>query len=175
MPRIKAQPQDLAEPAELVDAIRKRRGGILNSVDRLLLHAPPIAAGWNQLFLALRSTVELSAKHRELAICGVALLHKDDFELDVHAPIFLKAGGTPEQLAALGQIEEAAANIELFDAAERAVIRLAIESTRNGKVSDKTFGDLRSSFSSERHILELVVIVAAYNMSARVIAALDIR
>jgi alkylhydroperoxidase family enzyme len=175
MPRIRAQPEDITEPVELVSAIRKRRGGKLNSVDRLLLHAPSIAAGWNQLFLALRSTVELSEKHRELAICRVALLHRDDFEIDVHAPIFLKAGGTSEQLAALGHLGETANHTVLFDATERAVIRLATESTRDGKVSDDTFNELRSNFSSERHIVELVVVVAAYNMSARVIAALAIR
>jgi len=37
------QPMDLAEPAELVAAIRKRRGGKFINLDRMLLHSVPIA------------------------------------------------------------------------------------------------------------------------------------
>ena len=48
MPRIPYLPADIAEPAELVAAIRKRRGGELINLDRLLLYSPPVAAGWNQ-------------------------------------------------------------------------------------------------------------------------------
>jgi alkylhydroperoxidase family enzyme len=175
MPRIKPQPEDIAEPAELVGAIRKRRGGKLNAVDRLMLHAPPIAAAWNGIFLAVRSTEELSAKHRELAICCVASLHEDEFELGVHAPIYQHAGGTSEQLAALDHVEEAASNVKLFDPVERAIIRFAVESTQECKVDDDTFNELHASLLSERRVLELVVVVAAYNMSARVIAALAVR
>src|SRR5690606_15711496 len=47
MPRIPYQPEDLAEPAEVVDAIRRRRGGKLLELDRMLLHSAPLAAGWN--------------------------------------------------------------------------------------------------------------------------------
>ena len=41
------QPMDLTEPAELVAAIRKRRGGQFINLERMLLHSTPIAEGWN--------------------------------------------------------------------------------------------------------------------------------
>ncbi|NCX26019.1 MAG: carboxymuconolactone decarboxylase family protein, partial [Burkholderiaceae bacterium] len=41
------QPLDLAEPADLVAEIRKRRGGQLINLDRMLLHSEPVARGWN--------------------------------------------------------------------------------------------------------------------------------
>ena len=46
MPRIPYVPIDLAEPRELVEAIRARRGGQLSHLDRLLLHSPQLASGW---------------------------------------------------------------------------------------------------------------------------------
>src|SRR5690606_10326538 len=48
-PRIPYQPADLAEPAEVVDAIRQRRGGELLELDRMLLHSAPLAARWNAM------------------------------------------------------------------------------------------------------------------------------
>jgi len=47
-------PMDLAEPAELVAAIRERRGGQFINLDRMLLHSIPIAQGWNHFVGAIR-------------------------------------------------------------------------------------------------------------------------
>lgn len=174
MPRIDYQPEDISEPARLVNAMRKRRGGKLNAVDRMLLHAPPIASGWNELFLALRSKLELPPKYREMAICGVAILHGNHFEVEVHAPIYLESGGTPAQLAALQRFEESSGDSALFDAAERAVMLLTIESTRRVKVREETFAEVKKHFTGSRQVVELVTVIAAYNMAARFIAALEV-
>lgn len=40
MARIPLVPLDLQEPKDIVDAVRKRRGGDLSELDRLLLHSP---------------------------------------------------------------------------------------------------------------------------------------
>ena len=47
MPRIPYQPADLTEPVDIVSAIRARRGGSLLNLDRMLLHSPAYAKGWN--------------------------------------------------------------------------------------------------------------------------------
>jgi hypothetical protein len=73
VPRVPYVPEDIAEPREIVDAVRKRRGGTLLSLDRLLLHSPPLAAGWNAYLGAVRTQLSLDAKPRELAICADAI------------------------------------------------------------------------------------------------------
>jgi hypothetical protein len=40
-------PTDVAEPADLVAAIRARRGGSLLNLDRMILHSPPFARGFD--------------------------------------------------------------------------------------------------------------------------------
>ena len=89
MPRVPYVPEDIAEPKEIVDAVRKRRGGKLLALDRMLLHSPPLAAGWNAYLGAVRTQLSLAAKPRELAICGVAALNGAEFEFVHHAPHLL--------------------------------------------------------------------------------------
>ncbi|MFD2271718.1 carboxymuconolactone decarboxylase family protein [Undibacterium arcticum] len=101
MPRIPYQPADLAEPKELVDAIRKRRGGNLLNLDRMLLQSAPFARGWNAFLGEVRTGLELSPKLRELAMCVVAVLNGAAYEFQHHAPEFIKAGGTAQQVEAM--------------------------------------------------------------------------
>src|SRR5437879_4042289 len=97
---IPCQPKDIGEPRALVEAIRARRGGTLLNLDRMLLHSPVLAEGWNGLLRAVRTELEIPAKLRELAICVVAVLNGADYEYHHHSPLFLEAGGTAAQLHA---------------------------------------------------------------------------
>ena len=77
MPRIPYLPKDLAEPADVVTAVRKRRGGVLSELDRMLLHSPAFALGWNSHLGAVRTGLTLNGRLRELAktihnVCAVA-------------------------------------------------------------------------------------------------------
>ena len=171
MPRLPSVPADLAEPRDVVDAVRARRGGTLLNLDRVLLHSPPVAMGWNALLGAIRQQTVLSPRLRELAMCGVAALNGADYEWTHHAPLFLAAGGTPEQLEALRDPERALAGAVPFDAAERAAIALTVEMTRTVEVADATFAAVRAALPDDRHAFELVVTVAAYNMVSRVLVA----
>lgn len=174
MPRIPYKPRDTSEPKDVVDAIRKRRGGTLLELDRMLLHSPPIARGWNEYLGAVRRELGLPAKLRELAIIGVGVLNGAEYEVLAHAPEFRADGGTQDQLAALYRYAESAGNDKLFDAQERAVMRLTTEMTRNVKVSDATFAEVERQFPDPQRIMELVGTIAAYNMVSRVIVALGI-
>ena len=173
MPRIPYVPADIAEPREIVDAIRARRGGTLLDLDRMLLNSPALAAGWNTYLGAVRNQLSLSPKLRELAICGVAILNRAEYEFRQHSPHFLKGGGTPAQLEALREFERASSST-LFDASERAVIRLTIEMTRNVEVRDETFAAAAKVLGSEQAMVELVATIATYNMVSRFLVALDI-
>jgi alkylhydroperoxidase family enzyme len=174
MPRVPFVSEDIAEPKEIVDAVRKRRGGKLLALDRLLLHSPPLAAGWNAYLGAVRTQLSLPAKLRELAIVGVASLNKADYEYAAHVPYLLQGGGTQAQADALRDLPASAANASLFDDSERAVLRLTLEMTRDVSVTDATFAVASRALGGTQKVVELVATIAAYNMVSRFLVALDL-
>lgn len=174
MPRIPYQPQDLKEPQAIVEAIRQRRGGKLLNLDRMLLYSPPYAMGWNSFLGAVRGELSLEPRLRELAICGVAVLNQAEYEFQQHAPLFLQAGGSQAQLAALSDLEQAAQNQALFDFQERAALRLVFEMTRNVQVSEETFARVQAALPDHRQLVELLGVIAAYNMVSRFLVALGV-
>jgi alkylhydroperoxidase family enzyme len=174
MPRILYKPHDVSEPKELVASILARRGGALLNLDRMLLHSPAFAKGWNSLLREVRNELELSSKLRELAICMVAVLNGADYEFRHHAPEFVKAGGTAEQVEALRHLEALTNDTSLFDHAERAVIQLTLEMTRSVRVSDTTFAAVQATLPAEQQVVELVGVIATYNMVSRFVVALGV-
>ncbi len=173
MPRVPYVASDLTEPRAIVEAVRARRGGSLLNLDRMLLHSPEMAAGWNAHLGAIRTQLQLSAKLRELAMCVVAVLNRADYEFHHHAPEFLKAGGTPGQLEALRDPQRAQVNDALFDATERAALAVAIEMTLAVTVSDASFEALARALPARERV-EFVGTVATYNMVSRFLVALEV-
>ncbi|HEY6176002.1 MAG TPA: carboxymuconolactone decarboxylase family protein [Kofleriaceae bacterium] len=162
---------DQIGPKELVDAIRSRRpGGKLLNLDRILLHSPAYAKGWNGLFAAIRGQLSLPPKLRETAIMAVGALNQADYEWVQHESEYLKAGGTQAQLAALKNVAAAAKNDKLFDEGERATLALTEEMTRSIKVSDATMKRIRKALPLDQ-VVELVGTIAGYNMASRFLVA----
>jgi alkylhydroperoxidase family enzyme len=162
---------DQAGPKEVVDAIRARRpGGKLLNLDRILLHSPAFAKGWNGLFGAIRGQLAIPPKLRELAIMAVGALNQADYEWVQHEPEFLKAGGTQAQLAALKNVPSALKNDKLFDEPERATLALTLEMTRSIKVSDATLKRVRGLLPLDQ-VVELIGTIAGYNMASRFLVA----
>ena len=157
-------------------SIRKRRGGELTDLDRLLLHSPAFATGWGELMGRVRGALDMPPLLRELAMCGVAALTGAEFEFYHHAPIYLEAGGSPEQLAALRRLGEdnAVAADPLFGPDQQATLALVVEMTRQVKVSDATFARARAVLGSDQKMFELVGVIAAYNMVARILVAMQL-
>lgn len=173
MPRIAYRPEDLAEPAALVASIRARRGGRLLHLDRMLLHSPPLAAGWNAHLGAVRTQLLLDPRLRELAMCVVAALNGADYEFHHHAPEYRRAGGTARQVEALRQPEQALQRTDLFDDTSLAALRLTIEMTRRVSVSDSTFDAVHAALG-DRQTVELIGVIATYNMVSRFLVALGV-
>ncbi len=173
MARIPYVPADLAEPREIVDAVRARRGGTLLNLDRMLLHSPELAAGWNAYLGAVRTRLSLSPKLRELAMCVVAVLNGAEYEFIHHAPEFREAGGTQAQLDALRDPDAALRDETNFDETERAALAVAIASTRTVRVPEADFDALARRLG-ERATVEFVATVAAYNMVSRFLVALGV-
>jgi AhpD family alkylhydroperoxidase len=175
MSRVPYVPGERTEnESELVARIRARRGGKLLNLDRMLLNSPAFAQGWNSHLGAVRRELLLDPRLRELAVCAIAVLNGADYELQQHTPEFLRAGGTAAQVEALAQFGTQAVATGSFDATERAVLQLALEMTRNVRVSDATFASVQSALSDTRQVVELVGVIATYNMVSRFLVALQV-
>jgi alkylhydroperoxidase family enzyme len=151
-------------------AVRQRRGGGLISLDRALLYSEPLAAGWNTYLGALRQRCKLDARLRELAIVRVALLTRAQYEYDQHASVFLESGGTQAQLDALPTW----ALSPLFSASEKAVLAYTEAMTQQVQVPGAVFEAAKLALNCDQSLVELTATIAAYNMVARFLEALQI-
>ena len=136
-------PERKAQPQELVDAIKARRGGALINLDKALLWSEPLARGWNTYLRAVRTELPTSRRLRELGICTVALLTGAHYEYHHHAPDFIAAGGTQAQLDALqallkGDARTSARHPDL-DVTDQLVVRYAAQMTLDVQVGDEVF------------------------------------
>jgi len=174
MPRVPYVPDAAGGAPELVAEIRARRNGRLLNLDRMLLHSPALARGWNAHLGAVRSGLTVPAKLRELAICAVAVLNEADYELTQHLPLFLAAGGSSAAAQALKRGVAAWKDQALFDPPERAVLKLTSDMTRQVRIDDDTFERARSLLGGDRQAVEMVAIVATYNMVSRFLVALGV-
>jgi alkylhydroperoxidase family enzyme len=160
-----------ADPAiaELAEQIRRERGGTVLNLYRMLLHSPPVARGWLNLFTAIRQQASLAGRHRELAIMRIAVLNGADYEFRQHAPFALKEGLTQAQLDSL----ESGGEPQGLTDADRAVLAYADAMTRQIRVPDDIFAAVREHFS-EREIVELTATVGGYNLVSRFLEAIQI-
>jgi alkylhydroperoxidase family enzyme len=175
VPHVPYLPAHPAEPKEIVDAVRAPRGGHLTNLDRMLLHSPPLASGWNALLGAVRTRLSLDAKVREIAICAVASLNGAEYEFHHHAPELIKAGGDEHQVRALRDVAAAVNNGGLFTQAQRAALQLTLEMTDGVAVNDDTMEWVKQAMGSPQAVVELVATIATYNMVSRFLVALDVR
>jgi len=178
MPRIPYLTDEQAGSPEVVAAIRQRRGGALIELDRILLHSPPVAEGWNLYFARIRGQLELPVQPRELAMCAVAMLNGAEFELHHHAPLFVAAGGTAAQVEVLRQLgpdADAALASPLWSNEQRALLTVEVQSTRQVRIDAAAFAAARAVLGSDRLLFELIAVTAAYNMVSRVLVAFDVQ
>ncbi|MCW2899943.1 MAG: pcaC [Streptosporangiaceae bacterium] len=166
MPRLDLVPEEFAD--EVADRVRARRGGSLTALDRLLLHSPPVADGWNELLGAIRSRTTLALGVRELVICRVAVLNGAAYEWAAHAPLFLASGGTADQLEAVRTGTGTG-----LSPVQAAALDYATVMTQQVAVPDELFGRLREHFD-DRGIVELTATVGAYNLVSRFLVALQL-
>ncbi|HET7597775.1 MAG TPA: carboxymuconolactone decarboxylase family protein [Burkholderiales bacterium] len=156
--------------AALVERIRGARRGRLLNIYRLLLHSPPLAEAWLDFNSAVRFATDLDGQTRELAVMRVAILNRVDYIVQAHASFHAPHEGlTPALIGALADWQ----GCPLFTAAQRALLGYVDAMTRDIDVADDVFEPLRAHYS-ERQIVELTVLVGAYNMHTRVLKALDI-
>ena len=171
--RIPAWKKELAaRDPQLVEAILKRRGGAFINLDLALLWSEPLARGWNGMLGAVRREFAVSPRLKEIAICTVAQITGAHYEFTHHAPEYVKAGGDKSLLPRLEDPDKAATD-PAFSDDERLAIRYAVAMTRDVKVPDELFAKLRKRFN-DTELVELTAAIAAYNMVARFLVALEV-
>jgi len=158
--------------AALLDAIRARRGGKFINLDLALLWSEPLARGWNALLGAVRREFAVSPRLKEIAICTVARLTGADYEFIHHWPEYVRAGGNDALRDKLDDPVRALDDYTFSDD-ERLVMRYAFTMTREVQVPDALFAQVRKRFS-ETEVVELTAAIAAYNMVARLLVALEV-
>jgi alkylhydroperoxidase family enzyme len=158
------------ELAESIAKIKGARGGRLINIYRLMLHSPALANAWFDLNQAVRYGTEIDGQSRELAVIRVAILNGVEYVQRAHGPAYaLKEGLTPEQVAALWDWRAS----QLFNAQQRALLAYTDAMTEKIEVTDDVFDDARQHFS-ERQIVELTMLIGAYNMLTRFLKALKV-
>jgi alkylhydroperoxidase family enzyme len=172
MPRLPyLNPEDVPEQyrAEFERQLKVPGRQALNVI-RVLANAPSLMPKFSALGTALLAGEALDPKLRELALEGVGLASGSEYEYVHHWNMAQRAGVPRSQLAALAEFETS----PLFNTAERAAIRYAMEATRNVAVSDATFAAVREALN-DRELMELVLVVAFYNMVVRILEPLQVR
>ena len=158
------------ELAESVAKIKGARGGRLINIYRLMLHSPALANAWFDLNQAVRYGTQIDGQSRELAVIRVAILNDVEYVERAHGPAYaLKEGLTPEQVAALGNWQSST----LFSEQQRALLAYTDAMTREIDVPETVFAEVRKHFS-ERQVVELTMLVGAYNMLTRFLKALKV-
>lgn len=162
--------KDHPELAGLVTKIRGARGGRLINIYRLMLHSPALANAWFELNQAVRYGTEIDGQCRELAVIRVAILNNVEYVLRAHGPAYaLKEGLTPAQVDALSAWRSS----DLFSERQRVLLAYVDSITRQIDVPDEVFAALKIHFS-ERQIVELTMLIGAYNMLTRCLKALQV-
>lgn len=164
------EPEDRPEFADLIGKIRGARRGRLINVYKLLLHSPALADAWFALNNAVRWETSLSGRLRELVIIRIGLICDAAYILRQHIPKLATAEGVTErECEALRDCR----HFSGFSDSERAALSYADAVTSQVQCSASEFAVLKTHFN-ERQIVELTVLIGAYNMHARVLNALEL-
>ena len=161
-------PADLSTPESL--PIRKRRGGNLLNLDRILLYSPPFALSWNTFFGTVRQSLTLDPKLRELTICYIGILNKAEYEVDQHLPVYLELG------CEMSVIEELRTGLtSSLTLIEAKTLALASQITKWPAVVDQQLvWELKEILGGYEQIVEIVAVIASYNCCSRFLTAFEI-
>jgi alkylhydroperoxidase family enzyme len=159
------------ELIEEIKAVRAQRRGKLIPVYGLLLNSPELALSWMQFLNAVRWKIKLSARLREMVILRVALHNKSEYVIDVHRKNFTESDGlSHDECDALLKKKLPQSS---FSPEELSVIAFVDQLTLKANVDDEVFAGVKAHLS-DRQLVELSVLIGAYNMHTRVMSALRI-
>ena len=135
---------------------------------RALANVPELLVAYRSLPQHLRHAATTPRRLRELAVLRVAQLVGSAYEWSHHRPMALTAGVREDQVDALS----AWRGSDRFDADERPVLA-AVEAVHELALSDADFTALEDRLGRSGAV-EIVVAVAQYEATARIVQALGI-
>jgi 4-carboxymuconolactone decarboxylase len=158
------------ELEDLVARIQSARRGRVINVYRLLLHTPPLAETWFAHNNAVRWSIQLDGRLRELVIIRIGYLNDVSYVVRQHVPkLALAEGLTLGECDALKDWRGSG----LFNARDCAVLAYTDVMTHDIRVPEQVFLPLKAHFNT-RQIVELTVLIGTYAMHTRVMQALEI-
>lgn len=126
---------------------------------RAALHNPDLAERWQRLGEILRFDTVLPNKLNELAIIVTARRWNSQIEWHIHAEAALKAGLSPDVVAAL----KAAEKPNFTDDAEAVVYEFARQLQSHGTVEETVY-DKALALWGVRGVVELTAVIGYYTM-----------
>lgn len=171
-----SNPPEFSDPQDraIVERVQQRRGNTgLFELDLALLHAPPVADGWNSFLGAIRTKTSLPASIRETAICRVAVLNEAKYEWGHHAPLLRGCPEVSEEHLQDVLQTRPHASPRALDEHHASVMAYTDAMTLHVRVPDETFNRLKQNFS-DREVVEITATIAAYNCVSRFLVALDV-
>jgi 4-carboxymuconolactone decarboxylase len=167
-----ARVPDAEGEGDVAESIRARRpGGVLRPIDRVLLHSPQVANGWNTLLGTIRGGMNLRADLRELIILRIAVLNHAPYEWASHEKDAVEAGLSADQMSALRGPDPSSSGE--FDDLQLAVLAYTDTITRDIAVPDAVFAAVSSRLDTQ-DVVEVTLTIAAYNMVSRLVVAMDV-
>ncbi|KAF4599551.1 hypothetical protein EYR40_006645 [Pleurotus pulmonarius] len=158
----------------LADAIRERHGTLLD-LDGLLLNAPKLASGWNDLFGAIRDGNSLPGTMRELFILRTAVLNSATYQWLQHESVGREEGLTTEQLRIIRftpPFIQTKHTESILGPQLSAAMSYADWITKSIRVPDTVFSGLKQ-FLNDQQIVEATMTAGSYNLVSRFVVALD--
>ncbi len=167
IPMVPSQPDDPALQAIFAEV--RARGIEVPDLYRVMGNAPAMLRAWIDFAWPLRLNARTSRAIRELLILRGAQIGEVDYEWAHHVPMALDAGVPQAKIDALANWREST----LFDATERAVLRLADEVTRGPGASAECQAELLRHFDAAE-VVELTLTSAFYVCVSRFLTSMQL-
>lgn len=165
MPRIPyAEKGTEAEGATAVYAKLEAQFGMIPNLLKVVGHSGPATQAMGAILGTYFHQVSLGTRIREIAYLTVSRSNQCTYCIGHHTMFAKKAGMTDAEIDLL---EEAGIASSHFSEAEQAVIRFALETTRNVAASDNAMEALKKNFSLAQ-VTEIAFVVAAANFIQRI-------
>jgi uncharacterized peroxidase-related enzyme len=165
MPRIPyAEKGTEAEGATVVYAKLEAEFGFVPNLLKVLGHSAPATQAMGAVLDNLFHHLSIAPRIREMAYLTVARHNQCTYCVGYHTFFAKQAGMTDEEIALLGGSGVTSTN---FSEGEQAVIRFALETTKNVSASDEAITSLQKAFPLNQ-IVEIAFVVAAANFIQRI-------
>jgi AhpD family alkylhydroperoxidase len=136
---------------------------------RVLANQPPALAAFLEMSRYVRSASSLEPGMRELVILATAHELGQAYEVAHHTEAALRAGVSPEKIAAVAP----GASLDALWAAERCAVEFARQAAVTRMCDNATFARVQSLFSREQ-IVDLVVTCGWYQLCAVILDSFQV-